>query len=422
MRRWLATTGLVVAWIAVVIFAVIVRAFWFAAPVVRRGDVKSIEAHLVRRLGNAAASQRFGAAALILIDRGRIVGEHRFGVADPATGKPVDLDRTAFQLASVSKAVTAWGVLRLVQERRIGLDEPVAPRMKRWRIDDRAFPTKVTLRHLLSHTAGIDDRAGYAGFPTGQPYGVRVAWEPGTAMAYSTVTYAVLQVLLEDITQRPFDSYMRDAVLQPLGMRQSSYELDAVKPRLAPAYDRKLVPQPHQRHAAPAGVALYATPRDLARFALAFTRDNAVLTRSTMQTMLQPQPATGGTWALGHTLYASDEAGNVVTGHSGGTLPAWGAMLRVNPASGNAMVLVASGGSGSLNRLPHDWVWWETGVMTEEGKRQALYDAARPAIAAIVIGSTIVLWLRRRAWTERPRTSGRHGGVTPSFFCRKAKV
>jgi CubicO group peptidase (beta-lactamase class C family) len=221
-------------------------------------------------------------------------------------------------------------------------------------------------------------------------------------MAYSGAGYAILQLVVEEVTRRPFAEYMKKAVLQPLEMTKSSFDLDAIiqegrTAHLAPAFDGDLQVQPHRRYAAAAAVALHATAHDLARFAQAFTRPNPVLEAETMELMFTPQPGTAGTWGLGHTLYSENGAGGHVVGHSGGTYPAWGAMLRVNPETGNAMVLVVSGGRGALNRLPHDWVYWETGTITAEARRQALFDQAGVGLAVIVLGAVAIVFFRRKS-------------------------
>lgn len=384
LRRIAVTFGLVVLWALAVCAAVFAEAYWFAAPDARRGDFAAIERHLVGKIRDAAAGKRIGAAALVLIRNGGIVAEHGFG-AQP--------DRSQFVVASVSKAVTAWGVMRLVQEGRIGLDEPVMRHLRRWRFPgSETYRDRISVRHLLSHTAGIDDGPGYDGFPPR----ARVTREPGT-MAYSSAGYAILQLLVEDVTRRPFAESMKDAVLTPLGMTRSTFAGPTAD--TVPAFDGELKVQPPRHYAAAASVALHTTPRDLARFACAFTRENAVLERETLRRMFAPQPGTAGTWGLGHALY-----GAKVVGHDGGTLPAWGAMLRVNRATGNGMVLMVSGGRGALNRLAHDWVAWETGRVTSDGRRQLVYDRARPAAIAMLVGAiAIVLW---RALSDRRRPAG----------------
>lgn len=418
-RRFLMTLLFTLLWSAVVIAMVLAEAFWFARPAARRGDARAIAQHLVRQLGDAAADQRLGSAALVLVEDGQVVAEHGFGVANAETQSRVVPQRTLYQVASVSKLVTAWGVMKLVQDGRLGLDEPVLRYLKRWRFPGSpAFREKVTVRHLLSHTAGLDDGFGYGGFlpgeaiPTleesltltrdstvGKPRAVTVSREPGTAMAYSGGGYTVLQLLIEEVTGQRFADYMKEAVLQPLGMTNADFDLERIEAEgraqdLATAFDHEVNPKPRRRHVALAAVALYATPRDLARLAQAF-RGNRVLSEDTLRQMMLPQQGTSGTWGLGTTLFVANDAGGHVVGHDGGSPPAWGAMLRVNPATGNAMVLTISGGRGAANRLGHDWVQWETGTLTAAGRRQIAFSRLPWAAAAIVLGALAFLLLYR---------------------------
>jgi CubicO group peptidase (beta-lactamase class C family) len=420
-RKILVTTGWILPWTLAVIAVVLAEAIWFAAPAVERGDVASIEKHLVRQLSDAATKRKTGAAALALIQGRKIVAEHGFGVANAETQAPVKTGQTLFIIGSVSKAVTAWGVMKLVEEGRLGLDEPVMRQLKRWLFPgSEAYRDKVTVRHLLSHTAGIDDGFGFSGFTpgepvqtleesltfpkdtnSGEPHGVTVAREPGTAMSYSSAGYTVLQLLIEEITQRSFAEYMKAAVLQPLGMTKSSFDLDAIiaegrAPDLATGYDGDLQPHAHRRYTAQAAVSLRTTAHDLAQFVVAYTAKNPVLKPETLRLMMTPQPGTGDTWGLGQTLYVANDAGGFVAGHSGAAFPASGASLRVNPATGDGFVLLASGGRGATNQLPHDWVYWETGKLTFEARRQIVQNRIGFAAVALLAGAVVIVWWKLR--------------------------
>lgn len=416
-RKILVTSGLLLLWTLAVIAVVAAEALWFPQPAVRRGDFASIENHLVQKLRAATASKKLGSAALVLIQHGQIVAEHGFGVANVETQAPVKTDQTLFILGSVSKAVTAWGVMKLVEEGKLGLDEPVMRYLKRWRFPgSETYRDKVTARHLLSHTAGIDDGFRAASFAPGETVQtleeslthpkdmdggtrptVMVVREPGTVMSYSaSAGNSTLQLLIEEITQQSFASYMKETVLQPLGMTKSSYDLDAIAaegrlPDLAPAFDGSLKTHPPRRYTAQAAVALRVTPRDLAQFALAYTRENPVLKPETLKQMMTPQPGTAGTWGLGQTLYVANDAGGYVVGHSGAAFPAQGASMRVNPATSNGFVLTVSGGRGATNQLVHDWVFWETGQVTSEARQELVYARFVPASITILVGASLLL-------------------------------
>src|SRR5688572_29443505 len=304
LRKLLITLAFALLWAAIVIGIVFAEAYWFGQPAVVRGDVRSIENHLVSKLREAADDRKLGSAALVLVHRGKIVAEHGFGIANAETRTAVRPDGTLYQLASVSKAVTAWGVMKLVQDGRIGLDEPVLRHLKRWRFEgSEPFRDKVTVRHLLSHTAGLDDGLGYGGFlpgeamqtieqslasakdsTVGQSRSVKVVREPGTAISYSGGGYTVLQLLIEDVTGRPFADYMKETVLQPLGMTRATFDWNELGSDLATAFDHDVVPQQPRRHLALASVSLYVTPRDMGRFVVAFG-GNRVLAGDTLGQM-----------------------------------------------------------------------------------------------------------------------------------------
>ena len=302
MRKFLVTMGLILLWALAVIAVVFAEAIWFAHPAVHRGDLSSIEKHLVHNLRDATDDHRLGSGALVLVQGGQIAAEYGFGVANAETHAPVKTDQTLYLVGSVSKAVTAWGVMKLVEEGKIGLDEPVMRHLKRWRFPGSdEYRDKVTVRHLLSHTAGIDDGFGFSGFlpgdaiqtleesltypkdtNMGEAHGVTVVREPGRTMSYSSAGYTVLELLIEEVTNRSFSDYMKEAILQPLGMTKSSFDLDAIlsdgrSDDLATSYDSDLKPHPHRRYTAKAAVSLRTTPGDMAKFVLAFLRENPVL-------------------------------------------------------------------------------------------------------------------------------------------------
>ena len=418
LRKLLITAGLVLLWVFIVAAVIGADVFYFSAPAVVRGDRASIEKHLVDRINTAIEDRQAGAVGLVLIDRGKIASVHTFGTSDAAGQRPVDPEKTLFRVASVSKAVTAWGVMKLVEEGKIGLDEPILPYLKRWRFPgSETYRDKVTVRQLLSHTAGLDDDLGYVGFPPGEPMQsveesltltkdtpdgkprpVRVAWEPGTAMAYESGGYTILQLLVEEMTEKPFCEFMKHSVLKPMDMEHSTFDFDELEAEghlkdIAPDFDNGLQQQPHRRHVSQAGEGFYATPLELARFATAYVGDNPVLRPETVNQMISPQSATGGSGGLGQTLFVENSSGGQIVGHDGVSPPAWGAWFRVDPATGNGMVMTVSGGTTVLNHLADDWVYWETGKVTPEARMQTVRDRTIPAAIAIIIGALVIaLW------------------------------
>ncbi len=224
---------------------------------------------------------RRGNVAFVLIENGQVFGEHFTSV-----GQPVDRD-TLFQVASMSKWITAWGVMTLVEAGTLDLDAPVSTYLTRWSLPKSEFDNgAVTVRRLLSHTAGLTDGLGYGGFAPGQPVqplvasltraadaspgadgAVRVGIEPGSAFKYSGGGYTLLQLIVEEVSGQSFNDYMRSAVFEPLGMTRSTYSLEgASTTNVAEFYDVDGTPAIHYRFTSLAATSLYTSAADVTRF------------------------------------------------------------------------------------------------------------------------------------------------------------
>jgi hypothetical protein len=112
-----------------------------------------------------------------------------------------------------------------------------------------------------------------------------------------------------------------------------------------------------------------------------------------------PQSGTSLTWGLGHTLYGENNSGGFVLGHGGGAFPASGAEMRVNPATGNGIVILASGTQGLITEVADVWTYWETGKKIFD-IRNAVQKRIIHIIVAIVIGvPAIIYWKSRKPAT-----------------------
>lgn len=306
---------------------------------------------------------RFG-MALAVIERGRIVGERYYGFADAERRIPMSRS-TLVNVASVSKAVSAFGVMRLADRKRIGLDEPVFGRITRWRLPPSEFPvSEVTAARLLSHTAGIsrhttgtwtvDDRlptleAALSGDNGG--YGdTRLILKPGTKWSYSGGGYSILQMLVEEVTGKRFSEYMNSEVLPGLGIRNSWFGWPPqVERASAVYYDEFGRPVPAYRTIEEAAGAFNANAADLARFALAFSdvRDGKwrpALSKALMARMTAPAPAAevgpDARFGLGLLLQRLPD-GRTIISHDGGN-PGSGAFFAIHPETGNGIVVLVN--------------------------------------------------------------------------------
>lgn len=306
-----------------------------------------------------------GTAIGILKD-GEVWRELSFGMANVEAGRPVDAG-TAFNIGSISKTVAAWGVMRLVERGELDLDAPVETYLTRWHLPESEFSNDgVTIRRLLSHTAGLSLH-GYPGFEPGDelptveeslsgatngPGAVFVAHEPGSKWQYSGGGYTLAQLIVEEVTGRTFPEYMDAEVLGPLGMHDSSYPWDADVDRIAAQpYGGVGEPIPGPRFTAMAAASLKTTLHDFLRFARASlgTLDepagsDGVLSAETLQLMQTPAPPSDD-YGLGYSVEETE--GITFAGH-GGANQGWMAQLEVTPGDGHGLVVMTNGSNGGV--------------------------------------------------------------------------
>jgi len=374
----LTSTLLLVGWTALIGVGVIQG--WSHRPLATRGDAPAFVTAALARIEH----ENLGNAALVLLDDGQVVAEHFRSI-----GEPVDRD-TLFQVASLSKWVTAWGVMRLAGEGRIDLDAPISTYLTRWRFPDSAFDeTQVTARRLLSHTAGLTDGLGYGGFAPNQTVQrledslthasdaspgadgrVRVGAEPGEGFIYSGGGYALLQLVIEEVSGEPFNDYMRRAVLSPLGMTRSTFVLPEGATNIAQSFNERGEEAILYRFSAPAAASLYTTAADLTQFLQANVAGangalpgRGVLTPEALADMRRPHAYQYGfeTWGLGTILYAPNNANGFVVGHDGGNTPAINTSARIDPATGDGIIVLETGNARIATDIAGEWVFWNTG-------------------------------------------------------------
>ena len=322
-------------------------------------------------------------AAVAVVEDGRVIMARGFGMADAARKAPVT-QATLFNIGSTSKSVSAWGAMRLVDEGRIGLDEPVERRLTRWHLPQSSFAADdVTLRRLLSHTAGLSV-SGYRGWGpddlipsleeslSGDDNGagaVRIVAKPGNGWSYSGGGYTLVQLLVEEVSGRHFSDYMRDEVLRPLGMTDSSFALTPmVLARSARAYDELAEEMPTPRFAEVAAAGMYASIRDMACYAIASlgdTRASKVLKPTTLDLMTAPAPATDGKWGLGYAIQPAGKGfpdGVERVGHDGGNR-GWQTFFWISRTRRDGLIVLTNGTDGwnVSNQLVADWMEWKTG-------------------------------------------------------------
>ena len=274
-----------------------------------RIDDRDLEQKIAEVLGRWPAA---GLAAGVVRD-GSLEWFLGHGVADIRSREPITAD-TVFRIGSITKTFTAIAVMQLSEQGWVDLDAPASDYLRAFRLVPDQVSFRPTLRHLLTHTAGIGywrrlldllqpgvgsgDRAGRSGAPPLADYyrrGLEV--EPGTKWAYSNHGFAVLGQIVEDVSEKALDRYLRDHVFEPLGMEHTDLiRSERVRPRLATRYvlrSRGLRPVADRDVLTPGGSGMYSTAGDLARYMSALLRTGAgepgsVLKPDMLDSMFQP--------------------------------------------------------------------------------------------------------------------------------------
>jgi len=222
---------------------------------------------------------------IAVIRNGKTTWLHAFGVKDAKTNQPVT-NETTFEAASLSKPVFAYAVLKLVDQGKLGLDVPLTTYLPKPYIADDDRLAKITARLILSHRSGLPNwRFGDDGL-------LHIYFTPGDRFSYSGEGYIYLQRVVEQITGKPLNDYMTEAVFTPLGMTSSSYvwrpEFDALT---ATGHDENETPEKKWKPDE-AGVAstLNTTARDYALFVEAILNGKD-LKPATLREMETPQVA-----------------------------------------------------------------------------------------------------------------------------------
>lgn len=332
-------------------------------------------------------------AAVALIQKGRVVWMHGYGFANAASAAP-STPETVFNVGSISKSPTAWAVMRLVDSGKVDLDRPVDFYLKRWHLPPSAFDnTQITVRRVLSHTSGISNHDFHGWDPetalppiedtlsgktgTGE---VRVVSTPGSGFHYSGANYAILQLLIEEVSGQSFQEYVKANVFQPLHMSNSQYGLPTkFQDVMATPYDGLGGALPILRYNELSAAGLTMTVHDLAAFAAAGLKGpsgeppgRGVLKEQTVALMQTPAPASR--WAdrdlygpdpqygFGYTVRPAQLVGKVGIGH-GGSNRGWESFFQIVPSTGDGIVIMtnSSNGSAVISSLLCSWRKWAAG-------------------------------------------------------------
>jgi len=323
-------------------------------------------------------------AGVAIIEDGEIIWAKGYGVKLAGVDDPIDPE-TVFSAGSVSKMINAALILRLVAEGRLDLDEDIDTYLTSWKVPESRYSSekKVTLRAILSHTAGFsqhgfrDFQPGEAlptaiqtlnGEPPAKHGPVQLMFEPGERMDYSGGGVTVSQVLVEDVTGMAYADAAKKYVFDPLGMERSTFlnPLPATHGNVALAHDEHGKPTalPRGWEAMPemAASGLWTSADDLAAFVIALLNDDdgpdAFLPPALRHDMMIRVPQS---WhGLGPRLNG-EEATRVF--HHGGANNSYRAWIEGHINNGDGIVILTNGEDGhwiysELRKAAQDAFGW----------------------------------------------------------------
>jgi CubicO group peptidase (beta-lactamase class C family)/D-alanyl-D-alanine dipeptidase len=297
--------------------------------------------------------------SIALVDDQQVVWAQGFGVAD-AAGKKAATAETVYRIGSVSKLFTDIAIMQMVERGELNLDAPITDYLPDFR-PRNPFGTPITLRELMSHRSGLLREPPVGNyFETTEPSlaatvrslnETELVFAPQTHTKYSNAAIAVIGYLLQERNHQPFAAYLKHSVLDPIGMKHSSFEPDpAIVQNLAKAkmwtYDGKTFEAPtFQLGMMPAG-SMYSTVTDVGRFVSVLLArgktDGGVLVKpATLDEMWSPQfPNSGGrVFGLGFVVGTLD--GHRVVGH-GGAIYGFATSLDLLPDDKLGVVVTAT--------------------------------------------------------------------------------
>ncbi len=302
------------------------------------------------------------AVSIAVIKDYKIEWVKAYGLAD-VSEKRVATPQTLFQAGSISKTINSLGVLKLVQEGKLSLDDDINKYLKTWKFpyDKVSKGRKITIANLLNHSAGLSVH-GFGGYEKGAALpttiqtldglkpsnsgAVRSVFEPGLKFQYSGGGTTITQLILENITGEKYENYMLKNVLNPLGMNDSSFNQPPAKNKenlLATGYNYdKEVKGKYHIYPEKAAAGLWTNPTDLAKYVIEtqlslLGKSNKILSKEISEKRLENNFGT----------FSNDYDGAKYFHHDGGT-NGFVCFYMGSVDDGNGIVVMTNGSTGKL--------------------------------------------------------------------------
>ena len=237
------------------------------------------DSHFDELIQNKMEQHGIPGTVIVIVKDGEILFSHGYGYANLDKKIPVDPEKSLFRVGSISKVLTGTAVMQMIEQGKIDMYTDVNEYLHSFQIP-ATFDTPITMKHLLTHTAGFDDR--YIGKSArnledrislaeySEKHLPQRIMPPGEIYTYSNYGNALAGFIVETVSGMPFAEYIDSAILKPLGMKYSGFELSPdIEPYLVRGYsdlrgDYRVIPFDYLLDA-PAGQ-FVASGEDMARF------------------------------------------------------------------------------------------------------------------------------------------------------------
>jgi CubicO group peptidase (beta-lactamase class C family) len=286
--------------------------------------------------------------AFIFVQGGEVIYAQGYGYANLETVTPIDADSSIVRIGSISKTFVATAVMQLVERGQLDRGADVNTYLTSFKLEDN-YPEPVTLAQLLTHTAGFEDPPYTSHTDPGQvqPLDAFLAGNmpprshpPGEVFLYSNYGYALAALVVQEAAGTPFDRYVQENILAPLGMAHSLYLLAPPLPEgMVTGYfyqDGVQVPQPLDYDDDYPGGSIVSSAEEMSHFILAHLQggcygDTCILQAATLAEMHQRQaetPFEGQSVTFG--FVEGLQEGQRLLGHSG-AIRGFGSSLNLLP-------------------------------------------------------------------------------------------
>lgn len=187
-----------------------------------------------QRLQKRMEREHIPGVAIAVSKKGQIIYQKGFGVKQLDTNEPVT-PQTVFGTASITKSVTALVIMKLVEEGKLSIDDPVVTYLPNFRLASSKSIEKITIHHLLTHSTGLAPIERKEELPDFQAHIDYVAdhnhillGEPGDYFSYCNDTFLLLGAIIERVTGKNYRNYVTETLLKPLQMNRSTFRMDQV--------------------------------------------------------------------------------------------------------------------------------------------------------------------------------------------------